>query len=113
MRRTKYSDPQPTRAESKNIYGMNSSTSGAFSEFIVCVDLMKRGYEVFRAVSPANSCDLIALKPGAMKRIEVRTGNYSKGKISFAKKIEDEGRSDHYAVVVEDRVAFYKPLLQQ
>jgi hypothetical protein len=48
-----------------------------------------------------------------MKRIEVRTGNYSKGKISFAKKIEDEGRSDHYAVVVEDRVAFYKPLLQQ
>ena len=49
------------------------SDVGATSELLVCADLLGRGFEVFRAVSPSTSCDLIALKHGRCVRIQVRT----------------------------------------
>jgi hypothetical protein len=53
---------------------MSPSTKGASSELIVSVDLLSKSYEVFRSVSPAASCDLIALKNGQTFRVEVKTG---------------------------------------
>lgn len=47
---------------------------GAANELRAAVFLMRRGYEVFRALSPTCSCDLIVLKDGLLKRVEVRTG---------------------------------------
>jgi hypothetical protein len=85
-----------------------TGTTGALSEMAAAMDLMMRGYEVFRALSPTCSCDLIAAKPGASAlRIEVRTGQISHitGRTSFprngkGKDKRDESVLDHYAVVV-------------
>src|SRR5262245_42807567 len=55
-----------------------SSTVGTLAELEVAVDLLRRGYEVFRALSPSCSCDLAVLREGRLLRVEVRTAYYSK-----------------------------------
>lgn len=45
---------------------LTAGTQGAVSEMMAAVDLLRRGYEVFRALSPNAGCDLIALKGGSM-----------------------------------------------
>jgi len=88
------------------IPGMPSATTGAVSEMAAAIDLMKRGYEVFRALSPACSCDLIALGPSGPLRVEVRTGYRSpvSGALVFARNTASRGHGedalDHYAVVI-------------
>jgi hypothetical protein len=51
-----------------------TGTLGAISELIICADLMKRGYHVFRALNPACPCDLLILLNGKTFRIEVTSG---------------------------------------
>lgn len=95
------------------------ATRGAVSEMVAACDLLERGYEVFRALSAACSCDLIALGPDQVPlRIEVRTGrfNTSTGNLTFSrnkarvprKRTEDD--LDHYAVVVGASVVYEPPL---
>lgn len=59
------------QSEFKNI---PTGTVGAIQELRVGIDLLGRGYEVFRALSPSCSCDLLAKKDGNEITIEVRTG---------------------------------------
>jgi len=66
--------------------GVPTGTVGAISELRVCVDLLSRGFEVFRAVSQSCSCDLAILKSGQLLRIEVKTGyKRTDGKPIFSK----------------------------
>ena len=51
-----------------------SGTMGAISELIISVDLLKNGYNVFRAMSPSCPCDLVVFKGDNIKRVEVKTG---------------------------------------
>ena len=51
-----------------------TGTVGAISELRVAADLMIKGFEVFRAMSPAAICDLLVLKNGNLLRVEVKTG---------------------------------------
>jgi hypothetical protein len=37
-------------------------------------ELMCRGYQVFRAISPSSTCDLLAMKDGKILRVEVTKG---------------------------------------
>lgn len=60
---------------SKNV---SPGTKGAIKELMVSVDLMNKGYQVFRAFSPQAPCDLIALKDGKCLRVEVTTGHLYK-----------------------------------
>jgi len=62
-----------------------SGTVGALHELLVCADLMMKGYNVFRAMSPSCSCDIMATKADVIYRIEVTTGiKYpSTGRISY------------------------------
>jgi hypothetical protein len=78
-----------------------TGTVGAVAELLVAADLLKRGYEVFRAVSQACSCDLAVLKNGALLRVEVRTGYFDANGAPFRNKLtaKDVGRSDIHAVV--------------
>ena len=47
------------------------SNKGAETELRICADLISRGWEIFRAVSPATSCDLVGRTPrGQLVRIE-------------------------------------------
>jgi hypothetical protein len=78
-----------------------SATVGALSELLAAVDLMSRGFEVFRALSAACSCDLAVLVDGNLIRVEVRTGKRTaNGKLAFPRVQRDGGRQDVYAIVV-------------
>jgi hypothetical protein len=87
-----------------------TASTGAVSEMIVCADLLERGYEVFRAVSAASSCDILAMKGNQYVRVEVRTCYINPwGEPQFPKKDLDIGRSDVYAAVTKDHQIFYIP----
>jgi hypothetical protein len=88
---------------------LNSTNVGAMHEMIVCVDLLKKGYNVFRSISPAASCDILILKDKHMLRIEVTTGNILSltGKIYHPKK--DESKFDVLALVMHDGSIVYEP----
>ena len=80
-----------------------TASTGAMSEMLVAAELLRRGCEVFRAVSAACSCDLIARSGDGvgLVRIEVRTGTVHRmtGCITFSCRRADLGRSDAFAVV--------------
>jgi len=106
-RRPKYRAPRPA-----SYSGLCCGTKGAIGELRVATDLLDKGYEVFRSVSPSAPCDLITLKDGEMLRIEVRTAHSysSTGKITFPKKASDAGKQDHYAAVLPDQIVYMPSL---
>ena len=90
-------------------YGFSPSTVGAISELLVSADLMKKGFEVFRALSPSCSCDLIAAKKGRLLRVEVRTGQYNRQEPTIYYKQTDV-KGDLMAVVtLKDERVHYIP----
>lgn len=93
--------------------GKTYATTGAISELRVAVDLLAKGYDVFRALSPNCPCDLAILKDGKLLRIEVRTAHIStSGKLYKTKnKRDDPNNIDHYAWVLPDKV-IYEPDLE-
>jgi hypothetical protein len=100
------SDNSRNLNKTRNESGLSTGSVGALREFITCVDLMKRGYEVFRALSPNSSCDLIAMKEGKIWRVEVTTGYIRKdGSMSWVK--HDESKYDVLAAVMPDSTVIY------
>jgi hypothetical protein len=75
---------------------------GVLSELVVCVDLLQKGYEVFRGVSPSCSCDLAILKNGKLKRVEVTTGHYKKDRTLVAPNHHNAEDFDILAIVSSD-----------
>lgn len=66
---------------------LNSSKLGAISEVYVAFDLMKKGYDVYRALSPSSDSDLVAIKKDVVLTVEVKTGKYnSTGGFNYCKK---------------------------
>lgn len=62
-----------------------TGTIGAIAELAVCAELLRLGYAVFRAVSPACYCDLLAVgSDGCVRHIEVRSGSRLGGKVYYA-----------------------------
>ena len=51
----------------------STASTGAISEMIICADLLRRGFSVFRSVSPACECDILILLNGKFARVEVKT----------------------------------------
>jgi hypothetical protein len=92
--------------------GLPSGTTGAIAELAVCADLLRRGYEVFRAVSQNCSCDLAILKDAKLLRVEVKTAyrNRLTGKL-IGLKDYDQGKHDIYASVVGGKEIVYSPEL--
>ncbi|MHC4952094.1 MAG: PDDEXK-like family protein, partial [Planctomycetota bacterium] len=84
--------------------GVSTGTVGAASELVVSLDLMLKGYDVFRALSPMCSCDLIAFANGDIYRVEVRTAhrNLFTKKIASARRSGEEEKHDIYAQVIYD-----------
>jgi hypothetical protein len=87
--------------------GISTGTRGAISEVVVCADLMERGMEVFRAVSPACSCDLAILNNAGLLRVEVRTGyrDLITGKINAQR----NHNADILAICVNGEEVIYEP----
>lgn len=60
---------------------ITSHNVGAICELQVCADLIIKGFEVFRSVTPHASCDIIGKMDGVLISIEVRAsknGKFSK-----------------------------------
>jgi PD-(D/E)XK endonuclease len=91
---------------------ISTGKTGAIGELKVSCDLLDRGYEVFRSVSPDGSCDLVALKGDKMFRIEVKTGQVyaTTGTRTYPKpKPKDANKFDILAVSYPDGIA-YSPI---
>lgn len=85
-----------------------TGTVGAISEMIICADLAKRGFDIFRAISPNCFCDLVAIKGDKNLRVEVRTGQTGRnGKTNFIKKAH--GKIDFFAVYFpeDDNISYF------
>jgi hypothetical protein len=108
----KYCDPScQTKYWKKRYAGQNtlwnlpSGTVGAINELRVGVDLLAKGYAVFRALSPSCLCDLVLLFDDRAFRVEVTTGHRSSsGKLYFPAK--DPARYDVLAVVLPDSIVY-------
>lgn len=68
---------------------IDTATKGSIGELAVSVDLMQKGYTVFRALSPSAFCDLIAIRLDSALYIEVRTGFTLEGRLYFPKNHQD------------------------
>lgn len=91
---------------------ISPGTVGAIAEIAVSVDLMEKGYAVFRALSPSCFCDLIAIKDNKYIRVEVRTGyKGTTGKVSFPLIPRDIDRQDIFAVYIRSlkEVEYFNP----
>jgi len=82
---------------------------GALNELRASVDLMLRGWEVFRALSPSSPCDMVAFRNGTLLRVEVTTGYITPGtgKLAYSKHIKD--KRDILAVVLHNGSISYFP----
>lgn len=88
-------------------YGVNNVVVGTIQELIVSVDLLKKGYEVFRSLGSSCSCDLAILKNGKLLRVEVTTG-YIMGKATHHPPKEAQ-KYDILAVVIDGNI-IYNPI---
>lgn len=67
---------QLERKIKSNLDHISPGTVGAIAELLVSIDLMKRGYTVYRALSPASYSDILAVKGSIILHVEVRTATY-------------------------------------
>jgi hypothetical protein len=89
-----------------------TADTGAVAELIVCADLLQRGFEVFRAVSPGATCDLIALKEGRSLRVQVRTASVTvTGSIQIRQPEHPERHDTIALVLVSQHIVSYSPEL--
>ncbi len=88
--------------------GIPSGSSGAAFELIVCADLVLRGLNVFRSVSPSCPCDLIVQRNREIFRVEVTKGGI-KHDGSFAWAAHDPEKYDVLALVLPGLKVVYIP----
>ena len=80
---------------------------GAYGELLVCADLLKKGYSVFRAIGPNSPIDIIALKDGKIEMIDVKSGTKNiNGTLAFPKKPGGLIDGAIYVVVVGDEIHY-------
>lgn len=85
----------------RNNKNVATGTVGAVGELIIATDLLKRGYEVFRALSPSCSCDLAILRNKKLLLVEVKTGHRNATIDGFGfQKSKAKNQPDIYAVVL-------------
>lgn len=91
---------------------LNTGVVGGMHELLVCVDLLKRGWYVYRSVTQSAPFDLMAFFEGKPYSIEVTTGSYSsRGEVTHAPK--DFSTFNYLAVVTRDGKIFYEPPLPE
>ena len=89
---------------------ISNGSRGATSELKVTVDLLEKGWSVFRSVNQHAPCDLVAVKEKAVIRIEVKTGFYFGPEGEVCKvghsKVNEEN-FDVLAVVTYKEIVYY------
>jgi hypothetical protein len=88
---------------------MPTATVGAMTELLICADLIRRGYDVFRAVSPACYCDIIARKEEVTLNVEARTGFKSGARLQFLKRYRQGVTCMAMLDTITKTVYYYQP----
>ncbi len=100
--------------DKKILDGISAPTKGAISELLVSWDLMSKGYNVFRALSPACSCDLLIFKRNKIYKVEVTSGWMNKsGRLYTNKKKIESNKNDVVATVYLNSKIVYIPTLEE
>lgn len=101
---------QSARYLSQNQFKLHlpSATVGAIHELLVSVDLLRKGYSVFRSLSPSSPGDLAILLNGKLLIVEVTTASRTvAGNLAYAK--HDSSKFDVIAVVEHGGTIHYFP----
>jgi hypothetical protein len=89
-----------------------TGTIGAIHELRVCVDLMSKGWDAFRALSPHGPIDVVAIKGDRVIRIQVRKARETvDGKYYFGKP-KDGSPHDMIALSFSTGKVVYLPPLE-
>lgn len=90
---------------------LTSASAGAAVELLVSGLLMLQGWSVFRSLSPACYCDLVAVKDKVTRHLEVRTGwRDANGGLSYRKTARD-GASEFAVYIVIDHSLHFFPVV--
>lgn len=92
----------------RGIDRLPTGTIGAMSELFAAYYLMKNGFSVFRAMSPACFCDLVAVKNGHPILIEVRTYCLTPGGVVSFNSKTGSPNVKWFAVVSNGKIGFVK-----
>lgn len=88
---------------------IGASNVGAAHELVVCVDLLRHGWTVFRNVSPVGCADLVAVRDGKIIMVEVTTARRTAGgSLSFSPR-STRHRYDVLALVTHLGGIEYRP----
>lgn len=87
---------------------LSTGAIGAIGELRAGADLLDKGFEVYRALSPAADADLIVQKDGRYLSIQVRTGHR---RADGGLTVPRHGEYDILAIVLPDTVV-YEPALE-
>ncbi|MCI0389001.1 MAG: hypothetical protein MOB07_09600 [Acidobacteria bacterium] len=84
-------DCRPSSQFKRPTLGMTTVKCGAHSELIACAYLLRKGYDVYRAVNWMSKADLVAVRASEIIRVQVRTGNYinAKGTFCYSEPMDD------------------------
>jgi len=88
---------------------IKSANVGALHELSVASDLFKKGFYVFRNMSPIGPCDLITLKDDELLRIEVATTTQRKDGTYWLPQKSKNHSFDILAVILGDGSIHYHP----
>jgi len=87
---------------------LTTGTTGTIGELRVVIDLLEKGYDVFRAASTNCWTDLVVAVSEGFKSVEVKTGHRTpSGKLQYPKPKE---KSDVIAVVLPTEIVYLPPL---
>lgn len=110
-RNADYSEKQQKTSIQRAFPHLSTATVGSINEMLVCIDLLRRGFSVYREVSPGN-CDLAVVLNNKLYRVEVTTGTFNaSGKLSYPKKNTDN--FDFLAVVTLGDIIHYFPEIEK
>lgn len=85
--------------------GLSPIVIGEMSSLQIAADLLKKGYSVFKALSPC-SCPLIIMKENILLRVKTRTGILNKeGKVFFSQP-ENKNDYDILAVITNGNITY-------
>jgi len=80
---------------------------GRIGEAIACIDLIKKGYQVFKAYLPRHPFDLVILKDNKFEIVEVKVGRIKLGRsIEYTR---PKRKVDVIAIVLRDKVVYKRP----
>lgn len=90
--------------------GLCAGDVGTVGELIVSADLIMHGWQVFRAISPAATCDIVAMKGDQVIRVEVKKAQRLKRDPSLVNHGRAlRGRYDVLALWFSDLTINYSP----